>query len=164
MDGEKLVAACGLYCGACEMYRADHDDNEKKMQELAKSFSARGGQVTVEDLKCDGCLGQGKLTPWCRQCDIRSCSKHQAGQTLCSDCADFPCARVTAFNNDGMQHHTEVLDNLRQLKKMGLTDWVKHEESRWTCPQCQTSLSWYDKACPQCGAKRSERLFSLKQE
>jgi rubrerythrin len=62
-----------------------------------------------------------------------------------------------------MQHHSEVLANLRHIREMGMKEWTKYEEDRWHCPQCRTSLAWYDKACPKCGAKRSDRLFPLKQ-
>jgi hypothetical protein len=164
MSGENLVAVCGLYCGACEMYRADHDDNEQKSREMLKQFSARFGKLTLDQLQCDGCLGEGNLTPWCSQCAIRLCPNQKTGVTRCSDCADFPCSRITDFNNDGMQHHAEVLENLRCIRQTGIKKWAKSEEDRWRCPSCQTELSWYDKACPHCGAARSRRLFALKQE
>jgi rubrerythrin len=61
-----------------------------------------------------------------------------------------------------MLHHSEVLANLRQIKEMGMKKWTQREEDRWRCPQCKTFLSWYDPACPKCGAKRSERLFPLR--
>jgi hypothetical protein len=158
---EKLVAPCGLYCGACEMFRADHDDNELKLRELAKGMSEKFRPVSVEEMRCDGCLGEGQINVWCQGCNIRLCSKHSAEQTLCSECPEFPCERLSAFNNDGMPHHSEIIANLRQLKKIGLTDWAKNEEMRWRCPQCQTQLSWYDQSCPQCGARRSNKLFQL---
>jgi hypothetical protein len=121
MNVENLVAACGLYCEACEMYRADHDNNQQKREELLKGFTARGGKLSLDDLKCDGCLGQGNLTPWCLQCGIRLCSKRKPGETRCSSrCPDFPCSLLTNFANDGMTHHIEVIDNLHRLQKIGI--------------------------------------------
>jgi hypothetical protein len=161
MNAENLVAACGLYCGACEMYRADHDNNEEKRQALLQQFAARGGKFTIDDLKCDGCLGHGRLTPFCRACEIRVCPQGKSGVTHCSDCPDFPCSRITNFNNDGNIHHAEVLDNCRRLKDVGIKKWAKLEEERWLCPQCQSPMSWYDTICSRCGAARSERLFKM---
>jgi hypothetical protein len=164
MSGENLVAVCGLYCGACEMFRAEHDDNEQKSQEILRQFNARGGKLVRSQLQCDGRLGQGRLTPWCSQCAIRLCPTKKSGVTRCSDCTDFPCSSISDFSNDGMQHHTEVLENSRCIRKMGMEKWVKYEEDRWNCPACQTALAWYDTACPHCGAARSGRLFPLKQD
>ncbi len=162
MERKDLVAVCGLYCGACEMYRADHDNNEVKLQNIAKRIAARmGGQLSADDLRCDGCLGKGCLTPWCGKCEIRSCERLQSGKTRCSDCEEFPCARISDFSNDGMLHHVEVLENLRHIRDMGVEDWVKAEEERWTCPECGALLSWYDTACPSCEAPRSKGLFAL---
>jgi predicted amidophosphoribosyltransferase len=62
-----------------------------------------------------------------------------------------------------MQHHAEVLTNLRIIREMGIRKWTLSEEDRWSCPQCRAKISWYDKACSKCGSKRSDRLFPLKQ-
>jgi hypothetical protein len=69
---------------------------------------------------------------------------------------------VTDFNNDGMLHHAEVLENCRGLRERGIARWTRHEEERWSCPECQARISWYDPKCARCGAARSERLFPLR--
>jgi hypothetical protein len=58
MATEPLVAVCGLYCGACTMYRAMRDNNQQKIEGLVQIFKSRGLEYTADDLKCDGCLGQ----------------------------------------------------------------------------------------------------------
>jgi hypothetical protein len=161
--GELLVAPCGLYCGACSMYLASQDNDDQKMDALLKQFSGGKTSFKKEDLVCDGCIANGRVASFCRRCDIRSCAQGKSNVTRCSDCPDFPCSRITNFNNDGMVHHAEVLPNLRRLREMGIKEWTKFEKDRWRCPQCSASISWYDKACPKCGAKRSDRLFPLKQ-
>ncbi len=161
MSQENLIAACGLYCGACEMYRAVHDNNKAKQQALIQAFNARGGKFTLADLECDGCLGGGRLSPWCRQCNIKLCTKHQPGETICSsDCYDFPCSALTEFAKS-MPHHAEVLDNLRRLEKVGIKKHAEQEEKRWLCPQCKTPMSWYYRKCPKCGAERSKKLYKV---
>jgi len=159
---ENLVAACGLYCGACPMYLATQTKDDSKIKALQQQFGAGKTKLAAEDLLCDGCLGGGRLASFCRACAIRDCAAKKASSKRCSDCSEFACSRITGFNNDGMLHHGEVLENLRQLKTMGIKNWAKHEEDRWRCPQCQAAIAWYDPACSKCGTKRSERLFPLK--
>jgi hypothetical protein len=92
---------------------------------------------------------------------MRLCAADKPDATRCSDCPEFPCSRFTDFSNDGRLHHAELPDNLRNLQKMGIKDWARYEQERWQCPECSDSLAWYDSECSNCGAKRSERLFSL---
>ncbi len=161
MNKENLIAACGLYCGACEMYRAYHDNNEAKQQSLVKAFNSRGGNFSIKDLECDGCLAGGRLSPWCRQCNIKSCAKRRPGEAICSSaCPDFPCQQLIEFEKQ-MPHHAEVIDNLRRLEKVGIKKHAAQEEKRWLCPQCQTPMSWYYGKCPKCGAERSKKLYKV---
>ncbi len=161
--GERLVAPCGLYCGACPMYLASQEKDEQKVKDMMRQFAGSKMQFKPEDLLCDGCIGGGRVAVFCRKCAMRSCADEKANVTRCSDCTEFPCSKVTNFNNDGMQHHSEVLANLRQIRQMGIKEWTRFEEDRWSCPQCRNKISWYDKACSKCGASRSGRLFPLKQ-
>jgi hypothetical protein len=162
-SGELLVAPCGLYCGACPMYLASQNKDDQRMKALLQQFSGGNMQFKKEDLLCDGCIANGRVASFCRKCAIRACAESKPNVKRCSDCSDFPCSRITYFNNDGMVHHAEVLANLKRLREMGIKEWTKYEEDRWHCPQCHASISWYDQACPKCGAKRSDRLFPLKQ-
>jgi len=161
MKGEQLAAVCGLYCGACRIYRAWQDNNQELLEEIRQNMSSRGTTYNLEDLRCDGCLGVGNLTPYCRECPIRLCPDNRPGITRCSDCPDFPCSRITDFNNDGMRHHAEVLANLRRLQEIGLEAWLEQEDKRWRCPQCQAEVDWYAKTCFRCGAIQPRRLPTL---
>jgi len=163
MEGEHLAAVCGLYCGACSLYRARRDDNPQRLEELVKTMSERW-QVKPEEIDCDGCLAGGRLMPYCRQCKMRLCAAEKPGVTRCSDCPDFPCSLITDFNNDGMRHHAEVLDNLRRLQEIGVEAWLKKEEERWRCPQCGTPVDWYAQTCFRCGTEQPYRLPSLPRE
>lgn len=160
MKDEGLAAVCGLYCGACRMYRAWRDNNQKLLEEIAESMTSRGVS-NVDEIKCDGCRAGGRLTPFCQRCEIRVCPQQKTGVTTCADCPDFPCSRITGFNNDGMRHHAEVLENLRRMHEMGIEAWVKAEEERWRCPQCHAPVDWYARTCFKCGATQPYRLPSL---
>ncbi len=162
MGNENLVGVCGLYCGACSIYRATQDKNEEKLQDFAQGLTNKTGQkFTVDDVRCDGCLSNGRLDLWCRNCQIRVCSKLQSGKVRCADCDELPCSRLTRFQNDGMKHHLEIVDNLKSLQRVGIRDWALSEEKRWTCPHCKANLSWYDAECPDCKAPRPVDLFRL---
>ena len=162
MVDTNLVAVCGLYCGACSIYRATQDENEPVLKDFAEGLTARTGkQFSIDDVRCDGCLCQGRLDLWCRNCQMRSCKQLQSGKVRCSDCEEFPCSRLTNFKNDGMKHHIEIIDNLENIRKIGIEAWAAQEEKRWTCPKCKKVLSWYDPCCPNCKTKRSKLLFSL---
>ena len=73
--GEKLVAPCGLYCGACPMYLATQENNQQRLDSLMKQFSAGKMQMKLEDLLCDGCIGGGRVATFCRKCAMRSCAE-----------------------------------------------------------------------------------------
>jgi hypothetical protein len=160
---ENLVAVCGLYCGACPMYIATQTGDEQKQRDLLKQFSAGPMKLKLEDLLCDGCIGGDRVASFCRSCEMRACPNDKKDVVRCSDCSEFPCSRITSFNNDGMWHHAEVLNNLEQIRKMGIKEWAKYDEERWQCPKCRMPMAWYDSECSHCGEKRSERLFPLPQ-
>ena len=161
---EKLVATCGLYCGACPMFLDMQAGSDRKIKEFMQYMGSKQPEIKREDFQCEGCLGKGKIISFCAKCNIRACAE---GKKIahCSECSEFPCARISDFNNNHgkLLHHSEVLANLRHLKEMGIKDWAKSEEERWRCPQCRNRLSWYDQTCSKCGAKRSDRLFPLTQ-
>ena len=103
MNSENLVAVCGLYCGACSIYRATQDENEEKLIDFAQGLSAKtGNKYTVDDVRCDGCLSKGQLDLWCRNCQIRVCPELRLGKVRCSDCEKFPCPRLVNFQTDEM--------------------------------------------------------------
>jgi hypothetical protein len=159
---ENLVAVCGLYCGACPMYLATQSNDKEKQEALLKQFSSGPTQLKMEDILCDGCIGNGRVASFCSRCEMRACPNDKKDVTRCSDCQEFPCTLITNFNNDGMPHHGEVLNNLQQIKKMGIEKWAQYDEERWQCPECTSRISWYDSKCSKCSAPRSERLFVLR--
>ncbi len=160
MEEKHLAAVCGLYCGACTLYRALKDDNHQVIEQIASRMSS-SFNLKPEELQCDGCLAGGRLSPYCRQCAIRVCPDKKPGVTRCSDCPDFPCSLIIYFNNDGMRHHAEVLDNLRQIAEGDVETWLASERRRWSCTQCVSATDWYSKTCFHCGAVQPRRLPSL---
>jgi hypothetical protein len=144
------------------MYIATQSKDKEKLDALVKQFSAGPMKLEKEDILCDGCIANGRVASFCRECAMRKCAQDKEGVTRCSDCKDEPCEKVTKFNNDGMPHHGEVLKNLDGIKKMGIEKWAKSEKERWSCPKCGLPVAWYDSKCSGCGAPRSDKLFTLR--
>ena len=172
-NGEDLAAACGTYCGACPAYMAKHREDEQIKRKLQKRSSSGPAKALegippsnwMDGLLCDGCLSGGQLAAHCQRCNIRLCAANKQNDSRCTDCEELPCYRITNLINMGRYlHRKEYLPNLEKIREMGAKEWVKYEEERWRCPQCGLPMSWYDAECTGCGAKRSERLFSLGQD
>jgi hypothetical protein len=156
---EPLAAVCGLYCGACALYRATRDNHSQRLEEVLKTWKLPEGET-----QCDGCLGGGALTSYCRDCKMRLCAGERPGVTRCGDCSDFPCDRITDFNNDGMRHHAEAIENLKHMQEIGAEKWILEQEERWRCPECHVQVHWYERTCFSCGVKQPYRLPRLKRD
>ena len=144
MSVHPLMAACGLYCGACYHYRASFSDPER----LARTAAERG--LEPQEFLCRGCRSDKLyIFPACAQCEIRACADRH-GVDHCGVCAEFPCDAIVAFQNDGRVHHVEVLSSLVDLREKGAEKWLADQEQRWTCG-CGEGFSWYDQTCPRCG-------------
>ena len=146
-----LVAPCGLYCGACSIRSAYSRSDLGLLKAMADGVSLYLGQkVEAKDLACEGCL-LGVVSISCRECKIRNCA-FAKGLTCCSECRDFPCELTKSFNNDGLPHHAEVLQNIRRQREIGVDAWLKEQDERWRCPGCSAETDWYAAHCSACGA------------
>ncbi|HEY90562.1 MAG TPA: DUF3795 domain-containing protein [Dehalococcoidia bacterium] len=160
MEGEHLGAVCGLYCGACTLYRARHDYERKDLDDFFNNLAERWN-VPVEEVTCEGCLSDGPISPYCRDCKIKQCAAEKEGITRCSDCPDFPCDLITRFNNDGVAHHSEVLKNIERQQKIGIYEWLQEEFERIRCQYCGVSQDWYAQNCHRCGTKSPTKIFGF---
>jgi len=44
-----------------------------------------------------------------------------------------------------------MLDNLKMIDEKGIGDFLKNEELRWACPECNEVISVHRPACLSCG-------------
>ena len=141
---------CGLYCGACDVLLA----NEKgEVEKKAKEW-----KMKPEELKCQGCKTE-TIATFCVTCGLKKCAEDR-NVDFCFQCAEYPCARLVEFKRDKYPHHSIVLKNLEFIHSHGIQKWSKEQKVRWSCPQCSTKFSWYDKTCQNCG----EKLFNCEDE
>jgi hypothetical protein len=142
----KLLGVCGLYCGACYHYRASLPEGKHLLAE-----DARQGRP-LQGFTCQGCRSDSLYVhSGCAECALRDCAQEKE-VIHCGLCAEYPCARLTAFQSDGRPHHADVLDNLEVLKSLGPERWLAGQEQRWRC-DCGAGFSWYEERCHDCGAK-----------
>lgn len=116
----RLMAACGLDCGTCEIRLAPKDPAAAKTVvdwfRLQGWLSAAEGMSEVIERKmyCTGCLGN-RDTHWSADCWILVCCVDQQGLSNCSECQAFACDRLVdwASQNDG---YSAALARLRGLQ------------------------------------------------
>jgi len=158
--GSHVAGVCGLYCGACTLYRARHDVERKDAQAVLEKIAERW-KVPVEQVVCEGCLSQGPISGYCAACEIKKCAASKPGVTRCADCDDFPCDLLMKFANDGVPHHSAVLKNVRRQRKIGIREWVEEEYERDRCQYCGVSLDWYAGVCHRCGTQNASSITSV---
>ncbi len=85
-----MIAYCGLNCAECEAYKATQaDDLAAKEALLVKwrvEYEAPG--MTLVDVTCDGCIGEGRHGGYCGACPVRACGG-QKGLVNCAYCDDY---------------------------------------------------------------------------
>jgi hypothetical protein len=121
---KNLIGCCGLYCGLCTKY-----------QSKAPS-------------RCIGCK-LGEQHSWC---SIWNCCVKKHGFETCTECSKiFNCA---IFLRRKVAEWIPAADNLRQIKEVGLENWLVEQKERQTLVEGLLrnynegrSMSLYCKAC-----------------
>jgi ribosomal protein L40E len=124
----KLVAPCGIYCGACDG--------------LMKSLYAK--EPTKEG--CRGCLSD-QVPEWsCKQCQVRPCAMKKKLES-CALCPEYPaCGKLKV-----VLKWSKTEGNLARIKEKGLEEFTKETKATWSCPKCGASFGGKDKKCRKCG-------------
>jgi len=99
-EAKNLIGCCGLYCGLCNKFQS-------------KSPS-----------RCIGCK-LGEQHSWC---SIWNCCVKKHGFETCTECSEiFNC---TIFLRRKVIEWIPAADNLRQIRKVGLGDWLIEQKQR----------------------------------
>ena len=91
---KSLMAPCGLYCGACGIYIATRDGNDKFKQIMGNLYGTK-----PEETECLGCMQPDppeKRYVFCSACKIRDCVKSKSYYS-CHQCEDWPCSMIENF-------------------------------------------------------------------
>ena len=143
----ELVGRCGLYCGACAIYRAERDNPEYR-QRLAARFNCAPEQV-----RCNGC---GALTSncWGWDCKFVSCLREK-GLDFCFDCPEYEggeCEKYEKFalaylNEDGV----DLQANNDMIRSGRMAEWLEESRRRYRCAHCSGPIVAGTKKCHHCG-------------
>jgi hypothetical protein len=129
----KLIAPCGLNCVICRGYLL----NKKN--------------------KCPGCWGDNvNKSNSCVRCKIKNCDNLTKTKSIfCFECAEFPCLRIKQLDKRyRTKYNMSVLENLENIKKLGVRKFVQNEKIRWTCSECGGIICVHTGYCSNCGEKR----------
>lgn len=126
----RLIAPCGMNCGICLGYL-----REKR--------------------KCPGCRGDVNA-PGCIKCIIRNCEVIEKNQSkFCFECDKFPCKRLKQLDKRYRTNYAmSMIENLGNIKSIGLNAFVDNEKKRWTCLECDGVICVHRGYCFNCGEKR----------
>jgi len=106
-----LIAACGLDCSECDIYRASNDPETARR--ISAEFMREGRDVRPEEIHCSGCRGD-RSEHWSPDCWILECCVDRQGLDLCNRCSDFPCAELTRWGERRERYRT-ALERLRTM-------------------------------------------------
>jgi hypothetical protein len=145
-SARNLVGYCGLYCGACGIYRGRIKQAVENLQgviraygfdkmssELAKwepslqhykEFEQVMNGLTKLFGECPGCAeGGGDPT-----CEIRICCK-QKGHTICVECTEMDtCKKLT--------QRDWTMKTLKAIKATGVKDWLADMQKKVKAGYC----------------------------
>jgi len=129
-----MIAPCGLDCSIC-------------------------ARALRRDGPCPGCCGPDESKPeFCaKRCGIVRCEKRkQNGYRFCDECPDYPCADVmekeTRYTTQYPLYESP-LQNLRDIRALGMEAFLALERGRRTCRGCGSPLCVHDGLCSGCGKK-----------
>jgi len=125
-DSIELVAPCGLYCGACTVFRATGDS--ARAEKLAQTMG-----IPVERVNCRGCKAEKGLIKVMGGpvCPTYQCIE-QKGLQFCYECGEFPCLKLApcADKAQSLPHNTKIY-NLVLLQKLGFDKWLPVAQQTW---------------------------------
>ncbi len=156
-----LMAPCGMYCGACAIYMATRDGNEKLKGILSKIYG-----TGPEEIECYGCMQVDppeKLFSLCEKCDIRQCIRSK-GYYSCHQCGEWPCALVENFPYaTGVRVMKRAIpDRLAKEAELGYekgaVEWARSECERYHCPACGEPLFRGAQQCRKCKRSVADEL------
>lgn len=99
-----LVAPCGLYCGEC---------------------------LGFQDGRCQGCLSRkGLCLKYSKICKIYDCCLNEKKIRFCNECKNFPCENFDFFKDGEYDWFSEVVTNLKIIKRVGVEKFLNIEVKR----------------------------------
>lgn len=125
---KELIAPCGMNCGICKAYLREKN-------------------------KCPGCRGNDTHKPITRiHCKIKTCIFFQNNEIeFCFACEDFPCEKLKHLDKRYRnKYNMSMIENLENIKKSGISKFIKNETDKWKCPVCNGTICVHNRKCYTC--------------
>ena len=126
----RLIAPCGMNCSICRAYLRKRN-------------------------KCTGCRGENKNKPISRvTCKIKTCEILAKNSfSFCFACDSFPCPEINRLDKRyRTKYFMSMVENLENIKEIGLEKFLENEKIRWACPECGGTICVHTGECSCCGA------------
>jgi hypothetical protein len=150
---KNLVGRCGLYWGACSIYRHHKDDGEY-LKLLAEHF-----RCPQEKVRCSGCQA---LEPedWGYECNIVQCLRGK-GLEFCYQCGEYGkggCEKFGKLAARYLEDGEDIRAGLERIKNGEAEAWLKECEEKYKCPKCGRPLpvGRMKRKCYHCSADLSK--------
>ncbi|MDY6911056.1 MAG: DUF3795 domain-containing protein [Chloroflexota bacterium] len=122
---KELTAPCGIYCGACVLYRAMRDSTIREKVAISMGLA-------IEQAQCLGCRAEkgNMVTMQGQVCESYDCISAK-GLDFCYECDDFPCLKLApcADRATEIPHNTKIY-SLMLIKNKGLKAAAEDSENR----------------------------------
>ena len=120
---QELAAPCGVYCGACTMYRAASEPD--LAEKLSKAMNR-----PVEEIACKGCRARA-ASGESLGCDTLTCITGK-GLEFCYQCSDFPCSKfIPCVDRAAETPHNMKMYNLAVIEKRGVKALADEARDVW---------------------------------
>ena len=141
-----FVGQCGIYCGACPIYRGCQGD------EQAREFARKVWKTPPERMNCHGChaLAPGEHGTYCPR---RTCMEAK-GYEYCSECREYSAGSCRKFGEMDEYFNgigESLREHLRRINAGEADAWLEEQGKKWSCPFCGSPIFWEEKTCPSCG-------------
>jgi hypothetical protein len=146
MNDKTLIAPCGMDCAICARYLASKNKTKEK---------------GIEIPYCVGCRKKDKKCAFQKRCNLLNKNKIE----FCFECKDFPCKSLHALDDRYQKHYKmSEIDNLKSIKKDGLSKFLKDEEKKWQCKKCGEPICCHNGLCFKCDIaklknKKKDKLY-----
>ena len=124
----ELIAPCGMNCGICLGYLREKN-------------------------RCSGCWVDNEHKPkHCVNCIIKNCELlEKTNSKFCFDCEKYPCTRLKQLDKRYRTNYgISMIENLDNIKKVGLDRFVQIEYDRWICNNCGGTICVHRGYCLRC--------------
>jgi hypothetical protein len=141
-----IVGRCGIYCGACPIYRGARGDED------ASRFAENVWKTPANRMTCGGCHNLGPEDHGV-DCPRRKCMDAK-GYEYCSQCPEYEaktCEKFESMDRYFKKRGESLRANLGRLNSGDAEAWLAEEAKRNSCPSCGHAVFWEEKRCPGCG-------------